>query len=234
MKAIILAGGLGTRLRPFTEVIPKPLLPIGEKSVLEIQINWLKKYNFRDIYIATNYKADYIESFLGDGARYNVNLKFSKEKRPLGTCGPVSLLKDELNEPFVLMNGDILTTLDFGKLYEFALANQSLLTVATKQIVTPFNFGNVKSNGDYIIEVDEKPNFHLEILAGIYVLRPEIMAIIPEDTYFGMDTLIKTMLENNQKVARYLIKEYWIDIGRIDDYEEAQNVYSKHFAVISE
>lgn len=232
MKAIILAGGLGTRLRPFTEVIPKPLLPIGEKSVLEIQINWLKKYNFRDIYIATNYKAEYIEAFLGNGRRYDVNLKFSKEKEPLGTCGPVSLLKDELKEPFVLMNGDILTTLDFGKLYGYAIHNNSLLTVATKQIVTPFNFGNVKSNGEYIIEVDEKPNFRLEILAGIYVMKPAILSIIPENRYFGMDTLIKNMLENNQKVARYLIKEYWIDIGRIDDYEEAQNVYSKHFAAI--
>ena len=101
MKAVILAGGLGTRLKPFTEAIPKPLLPIGEKSVLEIQIQNLAKYGFNEIYIATNYKADYVESFIGDGERMGVKIIFSKEKKPLGTCGPLTLLKGELNEPFI-------------------------------------------------------------------------------------------------------------------------------------
>ena len=122
MKAIILAGGLGTRLKPFTEVIPKPLLPIGESSVLEIQILSLKKHGVTDIFIATNYMADYVQAFLGDGSKYGVRLVFSKEQQPLGTCGPVTLLEKELTEPFFLMNGDILTTLDFGKAYAFALS----------------------------------------------------------------------------------------------------------------
>ena len=229
MQAVILAGGLGTRLRPFTEAIPKPLLPIGEKSVLEIQILHLKKYGFTDIYIATNYKADYVESFMGDGSRYGVRLTFSKEKKPLGTCGPVTLLKDRLTKPFILMNGDILTTLDFSKLYRFALKNDAKLTVVTKQIVTPFQFGNVTSKNGYIVDVEEKPNFRLEILAGIYVMKPEIFPLIPENQYFGMDTLIKNMLASKEKVARYLMEEYWIDIGRLDDYEKAQEVYERHF-----
>jgi NDP-sugar pyrophosphorylase family protein len=229
MQAVILAGGLGTRLRPFTEVIPKPLLPVGEKSVLEVQILHLKKYGFTDIYIATNYKSDYIESFMGDGSRYGVRLTFSKEKEPLGTCGPVTLLKDRLRKPFILMNGDILTTLNFRKLYDFALHNDAKLTVVTKKIVTPFQFGNVTADGDYIVDIEEKPNFRLEILAGIYVMKPEIFPLIPENQYFGMDTLIKNMLASREKVARYLMKEYWIDIGRFEDYEAAQKEFEKHF-----
>lgn len=229
MKAVILAGGLGTRLRPFTEAIPKPLLPIGEKSVLEIQVQHLKQHGFTEIYIATNYKADYVESFMGDGSRYGVQLKFSKETKPLGTCGPVTLLKNELDSPFVLMNGDILTTLNFKNLYDFALQSDAQLTVVTKQILTPFNFGNVTTKNGYIQDVEEKPNFRLEILAGIYLFKPEIFPQIPEGEYFGMDTLIKNMLAEKKKVARYLMEEYWVDIGRFEDYQTAQEEYEKHF-----
>src|SRR5229473_8310450 len=125
MKAIILAGGLGTRLKPFTEVIPKPLLPVGESSVLEIQILSLARSGFTDIYIATNYKADYIEAFLGNGAKYGIRLTYSREHKPLGTCGPLGLLKDELTEPFLLMNGDILTTLDFREVMDFGVRSDA-------------------------------------------------------------------------------------------------------------
>ncbi len=229
MKAVILAGGLGSRLRPFTEAIPKPLLPIGEKSVLEVQVLHLKKNGFKDIFIATNYKAEYVESFMGDGSRYGVNLKFSKEVKPLGTCGPITLLKSELNEPFVLMNGDILTTLNFQVLYKSAIQNDALLTVVTKNILTPFNFGNVSSKNGYITNLEEKPNFKLEIVAGIYVFKPEIFTQIPQNEYFGMDTLMKDMLSKKQKVARYLMEEYWVDIGRYEDYQTAQEEYEKHF-----
>ena len=229
MKAVILAGGLGSRLRPFTEAIPKPLLPIGEKSVLEVQVLHLKENGFKDIFIATNYKAEYVESFMGDGSRYGVNLKFSKEVKPLGTCGPITLLKSELNEPFVLMNGDILTTLKFDLLYNSAVQNEALLTIVTKHILTPFNFGNVTSKDGYLTNIEEKPNFKLEIVAGIYVFKPEIFSQIPQNEYFGMDTLMKNMLAKKQKVARYLMKEYWVDIGRYEDYKAAQEDYDKHF-----
>jgi len=113
MKVVILAGGLGTRLKPFTEIIPKPLLPMGEKSLMELQIYSLKESGFNNIYVATNYKSDYVEAFLGKGKKYGVKLHFSKEKKPLGTCGPLSLLTKELTEPFILLNGDILTKLNF-------------------------------------------------------------------------------------------------------------------------
>lgn len=229
MKAVILAGGLGTRLKPFTETIPKPLLPIGEKAILEIQIERLKKYGFDEIYLATNYKSEYIEGFFGDGSRYGVKLTISKETKRLGTAGPLSLLKKELDEPFIVMNGDILTLIDFGKLYNFALKKKCPLTISIKKEITPFAFGNIKFKEDYVTFIEEKPNLIHYILAGIYVMTPEVFNTIPDDEYYGMDQLIKQYLADKINVAKYEMSEYWLDIGRMNDYEQAQEIYDKHF-----
>ena len=229
MQAVILAGGLGKRLRPFTEVIPKPLLPIGEKSLLEIQIARLRDCGFDGIYLATNYKSDYIMNFFGDGSRYGVTLNISKEEIPLGTAGPVTLLKDKLREPFIVMNGDILSTIDFRKFYDFALSLPADLCVGIKKIVTPFEFGRITFQGHYVTDIEEKPNFEIEILAGIYVFKPGIFSMIPENQYFGMDTLIKKMLALGAPVAKYMIEEYWLDIGQIPDFDTAQEAYQTHF-----
>ncbi|MDP4266851.1 MAG: sugar phosphate nucleotidyltransferase [Bacteroidota bacterium] len=229
MKAVILAGGLGTRLRPFTEIIPKPLLPIGEKAVMEIQIENLKRYGFDEIFLATNYKSKYIENFFGDGSKYGINLHISKEDIPLGTAGPVTLLKDYLKEPFLVMNGDILTLMDFRKFYDFAINVESSLVIGIKEILTPFRFGQIFTDGDYVTGIEEKPDFKSNILAGIYIFKPDIFKFIPEGISFGMDKLILKMLESNAKIAKYDIKEYWLDIGKIDDYEKAQNIYNEHF-----
>jgi len=229
MKAIILAGGLGTRLKPFTEIIPKPLLPIGEKSVLEIQIERLKKFGFTEIILATNYKSHYIENYFGDGARYGVKLKVSKEDKPLGTAGPLLLLKDELTEPFVVMNGDILSLIDFEDLYTFASKQETLLTISVKKEITPFAFGNISFEGDIVTGIEEKPDIVMYILAGIYVMKPDILNLFPENEYFGMDTLIKKMLEMKIPISRYDLRDYWLDIGRLNDYEKAQEAYETHF-----
>lgn len=229
MKAVILSGGLGTRLKPFTEVIPKPLLPIGEKAVLEIQIERLKAKGFSHIFLATNYKSAYIENFFGDGSKYGVNLTISKEDSPLGTAGPLSLLKDDLTEPFLVMNGDILTLLDFKKFYDFAVATKQPLTLGIKKEVLPFAFGNIFFEGDYVTDIQEKPNLELFILAGIYVMTPAIFDHIPFNTFYGMDVLIKKLLSEDIKVPKYEINEYWLDIGRLNDYNEAQEAYKEHF-----
>lgn len=229
MQAVILSGGLGSRLKPFTEVIPKPLLPIGEKAVLEIQIERLKNHGFDEIFLATNYKSAYIESFFGDGSRYGVKLTISKEDTPLGTAGPISLLKDKLSEPFLVMNGDILTLLDFSKLFAFATEQNRPLTIGIKKEILPFAFGNIFFEGDYVTDIQEKPNFELYILAGIYIMTPEIFNYIPYNTMYGMDLLIKKLLSENIKVPKYDLKEYWLDIGRINDYEKAQEVYKEKF-----
>lgn len=228
--AVILSGGLGTRLKPFTEVIPKPLLPIGEKAVLEIQIERFKKYNFDYVFLATNYKSNYIENFFGDGSRYGVKLEISKEEKPLGTAGPIKLLQEKLSEPFIVMNGDILSLIDFKSLYDFSCSNDSLLTVSIKKIITPYAFGNIFFEGDFVTRIEEKPDIVTYVLAGIYVMKPEIMDLIPEDHYFGMDMLIKKMLELHLPITKYELKEYWLDIGQLQDYEKAQTIYQDYFA----
>ncbi len=230
MKAVILAGGLGTRLRPFTEIIPKPLLPVGEKAVLEIQLEQLRRHGCDEVILATNYKSEYIENFFGDGSRYGVKLTISKEEKPLGTVGPLTLVKDRLTEPFVVMNGDVLTSLDFGRFYRFAGAGDALLTIAIKKMITPFAFGDIYFEGDFVTGIEEKPDLVNYILSGVYVMRPEIFALIPQDQYFGMDALIKLMLARKLPVLKYEMLEYWLDIGRMDDYERAQELYKNHFA----
>jgi len=229
MKAIILSGGLGTRLKPFTEVIPKPLLPIGEKAVLEIQIEHLKANGFDHIYLATNYKSAYIENFFGDGSKYGVKLTISKEDKPLGTVGPVKLLQSELTEPFLVMNGDILTQLKYRNLFDFACQRDTLLTIGTTEIVTPFQFGNIKTDGDLVTGIDEKPDIRTTILAGIYVFKPALLDIIPDNTLYGMDRLITDMLSRALPISHYSIKEYWLDIGQVKDYEKAQEIYKEMF-----
>lgn len=229
MKAVILAGGLGSRLKPFTEIIPKPLLPIGESSVLEIIIKNLKKNGFSEIFISTYYMADYVKTFLGDGKKYGVLITYSLDGKPLGTCGPILKLKEYLKEPFLLVNGDILTTFDFRKVYKFAQKTNALLTVVTKEIIAPFEFGNVRVKGDYLTGIVEKPTFKMEILAGIYVLKPQIFPIIPPKTYYGIDSLILDMLKAKKKVARYKMHDYWLDIGRMSDFEAARKAYKDNF-----
>ena len=216
------------RLRPFTEVIPKPLLPIGEKAVLEIQIEHLKKHGFEDIFLATNYKSEYIENFFGDGSRYGVNLVISKEEKPLGTVGPITLLQDQLkDQPFVVMNGDIVSQVDMSKFYDFACSNKAKLNVTVKKIITPYEFGNIFFDGDRVKKIEEKADIITYALAGIYVMSPQIFELIPKNEYFGMDKLILKMLGQDDPIYKYEIDEYWLDIGRMNDYEEANNAYEK-------
>jgi NDP-sugar pyrophosphorylase family protein len=234
MKAVILAGGLGTRLKPFTEVIPKPLLPIGEKAVLEIQIEHLKQHGFDEIYLATNYKSDYIENFFGDGSRYGVKLIISREEMRLGTAGPLTLLKSELTEPFVVMNGDVLSNINFTDYYNFAIRQSTLLTISIKKIIMPYLFGNIFFKDDFVTGIEEKPDIITFALAGIYIMKPDIFKFIPENEYYGMDSLIKHMLSAQSPISKYELNEFWLDIGRIDDFESAQKDFKENFYRVAE
>lgn len=226
---VIMAGGLGSRLKPFTEAIPKPLLPIGEKSLLEIQITRLKKYSFDRIFVATHYKSHYVRNFLGDGSQYGVELTVSEEKEPLGNVGPLTLIREQLTEPFITLNGDILSLIDYRDFYEFACGLPANLCVAVKRVITPFDFGTILFDGDYVTEIREKPDLEIDVMAGIYVMKPEIFEMIPEGEYFCMDSLILNMLNQGKKVGKYRLEEYWLDIGMIPDYEKAQSDYEEHF-----
>ena len=229
MKAVILAGGLGQRLQPFTQIIPKPLLPLGKSSVLEIQILSLKKHGIKEIIIATNHLSNYVKAFLDGKDYYDIDITISEEKKPLGTCGPLSLLKDDLNNPFLLLNGDVLTTLNYSTLFDYSKDVESDIIVGVKSIQSPFEFGQIISDGDYIVDVNEKPDLKMEILSGIYLLKPHILNLIPHNRYFGIDNLIKTLLTKKMKVAKFNIMDYWLDIGRIEDYTTAQDAYEKYF-----
>jgi len=230
LKAVILAGGLGTRLRPFTEVIPKPLLPIGDKSILQIQIERLRDNGFKEIFICTNYKSNYIEDFIGNGSRYGVSIVVSKEETPLGTAGPLALLKEYLKEPFIVMNGDILSTVNFKKFYKFAVDKNSDICLGIKKEVTPYEFGNILFDGDKVLEMQEKPDVIRYILTGLYVVNPRVIDKIPCDEYYGMDLLINQLITNKMEVLKYEISEYWLDIGRYSDYEKAEDAYKTNFS----
>ena len=220
-SAVILAGGLGKRLYPLTKALPKPLLPVGSKSILESLILLLKKNNIKKIYLATNYLHDKIVDKIGNGKKFGIKIIFSREEKRLGTCGPLSLLKNKLTEPFFVINGDILTNANLIKISTY-VKKKSLLTVVTKEINLPFRFGKITSKNGYISKLEEKPTYKQEILAGIYLFKPEIFKFIPENKYFGMDDLIKKLMKKKIKISKYLLKSYWIDIGQLDDYEIAK------------
>ena len=158
-----------------------------------------------------------------------MKIEISKETKRLGTAGPLLLLEDELTEPFLVMNGDILTLVDFKKMYDFAIEQNSLLTVSVKKEITPFAFGNIDFEGDFVTNIQEKPDIEMFILAGIYIMKPDIFKYFPKDEYFGMDTLILDMLEKKDPISKHLITEYWLDIGKVADYEKAQEIYEEHF-----
>jgi len=223
MKAVILAGGLGTRLRPLTQIIPKPLLPVGEKSLLEITILNLKRFGFDEVILATNYKSDLFESYFGDGSKFGIKVTYSKEKEPLGTAGPLLLVKDKLTEPFLVMNGDILTNLDFSKLIGFHKTNSADFTVVSKIIEHPLHYGVVKAEDSRVTAIEEKPVIESEINAGIYALSPVALSRIPENRFFTMTELIKSLISNRNKVLRYKLDDYWLDIGQMSDYKKAQD-----------
>ncbi len=227
MDAVILAGGLGERLRPLTKIIPKPLLPVGERSVLEITLLGLKRSGIRRVFVALNYQSELFKAFLGDGSRWGLAIECSVEDIPLGTAGPLRLFANRLRRPFVVINGDILTNLNFRTLLQYHRQQKALLTVVTKHIVLPLRYGVVTACHGYIQRVEEKPNISAEVIAGIYACSPEVLAYIPPRTYYTMPELIQRLLAEGKPVAQFPLHDYWLDIGQMEDYERAQELYAK-------
>lgn len=227
MQAVILAGGMGQRLRPITNVIPKPLVPIGKKAIIELQIEYLKKFQFDEIFVSTNYKADYIRQFLGDGTRYEVNLNVCEEDIRLGTAGPIRLLEDKLSEPFLVINADIVSNLNLNDFYSYAVNRTEVMTIGVKKVEIPTPYGNVYSEDNRVVALKEKQNIVISAMGGIYIMKPEVIKYIPEDTYYGMDQLIQDLLIGKMGVATYEINEYWMDIGKYEDYEKVQKDYTR-------
>ncbi|NCI49099.1 NTP transferase domain-containing protein [Sediminibacterium roseum] len=219
--AIILAGGKGTRLRPYTWVLPKPLMPIGEQPILEVVIRQLAHYGFTKITMAVNHQAELIKAFFGDGKRWNVEISYSMENEPLGTMGPLHLI-DNLPQNFLIMNGDILTDIDFAGLYNDHIANTSLFTISGYRRRQKNDYGVLDINEENrLINFKEKPITDFLVSMGIYVASKEILEHIPRNRPYGFDHLMHDLIAAGKPVTVNEFSGYWLDIGRPDDYIQA-------------
>jgi NDP-sugar pyrophosphorylase family protein len=221
MKAVLMAGGLGTRLRPLTYAIPKPLLPIGDRPILEILLRQLARHGLTDAIICTGYKAELIKSYFGDGSRLGVAITYADEREPLGTAGALRLVADRLAEPFLMVNGDILTRLDFAAFYRDHLAGGALLTAAAARYETRIPYGVIQGNGPTIDEVLEKPVESRLILAGIYALSPRALDFLPPTPRVDMPELIRALRSRGEAVRRHEMDAFWLDVGGLPDLEAA-------------
>lgn len=225
MKVVIMAGGEGRRLRPLTNGIPKPMLPIGRKPILEIIIEQLKKIDLKDIIVATGYKGDVIKSYFRDGLHFGVNISYTSEKSKLGTAGPLKLLEDKDDKPFLVINGDVLTRFNFGKIIEQHIEEKNDMTVGVAKHRVQVPFGIIEcSNGDGIItSIKEKPDLEFLILAGIYVINSSVLNYIPSHKPYDITELISDLIKYNRQLKYCEIKDKWLDIGRAENYEYAAN-----------
>lgn len=229
MRAIILAGGKGTRLRPYTICIPKPLVPIGEDMpILEIVIRQLKKYGFDHVTIATSHSSNIIMAFFGDGKKWKIKIDYSCEASPLGTIGPLTLL-DDLPDNFLLMNGDILTDLNYKKLFDLHIAARNSVTVASYMRTEKVDFGVIERNKQgKITSFHEKPEYNFCVSMGIYIIHKKVIDNLKKGAVYGFDDLMMDGIKNNYKMQSIIHNSYWLDIGRPSDYEQAQ----KEFPII--
>ena len=222
MKAVILAGGKGTRLKPYSTVIPKPLVPIGNKAILEILIGRLKRFGVKDLTICVNHLAGLIKAYFGDGKKWGVDIGYSVEDKQLGTVAPIKLVKG-LPEVFFVMNGDLMTDLDFKKFYNYHLKNKAPMTIAIYKRTSKIDFGviDIDRANSVVKGFKEKPEHELNVSMGVYILNKKVLEIIPKNKKFGFDDLVLEMLKKGQTIKVYPYSGYWLDIGRPDDYERA-------------
>ncbi len=223
MKAVILAGGKGTRLRPYTTVLPKPLMPLGDFPVIEVIIRQLAYFGYRDIILSVGHLAELMRSYCGDGRQWGVTITYSFEEQPLSTIAPLGLLRDQLTETFLVMNGDVLSDLDFRAFEAFHRQKRSLATVATFRRAVTIDFGVIHTDPDgRIVNFLEKPRYDYFVSMGVYLFEPEILQYVPDHGQpFGFDDLMHTLTRNHGKVYTYPHEGYWVDIGRLEDYEKA-------------
>ena len=218
----IMAGGFGNRLRPLTDKCPKPMLPVGGKPLLETIVLSLKEQGFYKFYISTHYLPEIIREHFGNGEKFDVQIQYVHENDPLGTGGALSLLpKEEIKLPFVVINGDVLTNMNFGKLLDFHEKNQSIATMCVREFQYQIPYGVVNSEDNVIQSMTEKPSYFFDINTGIYVISPELLAQVNAE-FIGMPTILEQQIALQQKVTSYPLHEYWLDIGHMEDYNRAQ------------
>lgn len=228
-KVVLMVGGLGARLSPLTDTTPKPMLHVGNKPILETIIENFAKYGYTDIILSVSYKSHVIEAYFGNGASFGVNIEYVHETKRMGTAGALSLIRDRLTEPFFVMNGDLLTNVNFEHMHDFHESNNAEATMAVREYDFQVPYGVVNVQDGKIQSIEEKPTHKFFVSAGIYMLSPTVLAHIPDDDFFDMPTLFEKLIEAKHNAVSFPIREYWLDIGRVSDYERANNEYSGVF-----
>ena len=224
-KVVLMVGGLGKRLRPLTESTPKPMLIINNKPILQIIIEQFRNYGYKDIIMCLNYKSNIIKDFFGDGSDFGVNIEYVIESKRLGTAGALSLLKSTITDSFFVMNGDIITSLNFEHLENFHLNKKSMATMCVKQYDFEIPYGVVNIVDEKIKSIEEKPLKSFSVNAGIYILNPETLEYIPNDKFFDMPMLFKLLISKNHTVNSFQLRQHWIDIGDINEYNKANQKF---------
>lgn len=221
LRAVVMAGGQGTRLRPLTDELPKPMLPVGDRPLLEIIVRGLRDAGIRQVNVTTHYKGDVIADHFKDGQEFGVEIRYVNEDQPLGTAGALSLL-DESDEPLLVINGDILTRVDFRAMHNFHREHKAELTVAVRQYELAVPYGVITTDGVAVTGISEKPVLRQFINAGIYLLDPSVRRLIPNAQRCDIPELIEMLLREGRSVVCFPIREYWLDIGKADHYDQAK------------
>jgi len=220
-RAVVLAGGEGTRLRPYTMILPKPLLPITDMPILEILVRQLAQSGFTRIAIASGYLAGLLQAYFDDGRRWNVSIDYTIEEEPLGTAGPLALI-DGLDDPFIVTNGDVLTDLDYREFMSFHQERGAIASVATYERDVQVSLGvlEVDEHGD-VLSYTEKPKFSYLASMGIYAMQPEVLRFVPNGEHLDLPDLVRTLIVEGERVASYRFSGYWRDLGQPADYQAA-------------
>lgn len=226
MKAVIQAGGKGTRLRPYTLILPKPLMPVGELPVIELLLKWLRRNGITQVVITTGYLGHLIKALCGRGEHWDMQISYCEESQPLGTVGALDLLRDTLEETFLVLNGDLITDMNLRSFMHFHKSHDDLLTVGTTQKQVQVDMGVIETSEEQLItDFREKPTLSYTINMGIYCMEPGILELIPRGVPFGFDDLMYQMLDNGQRAHAYRHDGQWLDIGRPEDFSRAQEMW---------
>jgi NDP-sugar pyrophosphorylase family protein len=227
MRAVILAGGRGTRLAPYTTSLPKPLMPIGDMPIIEIVLRQLARYGFTDVTLAVGYLAELMMAYCGDGSRFGVTIGYSREETPLGTAGPIGLV-DDLRDTFLVMNGDVLTTLDYGAMMRQHEDSGSIATLAVSRRRVQIELGIVECDGTTVLDYIEKPAHEYDASTGIYMFEPAVLEHLERGARADLPELMLRLMQRGHRVGAYRHSGPWLDIGRHDDYANAITVFEEN------
>jgi len=228
MKAVVLSGGKGTRLAPYTKILPKPLMPIGDMPILEIIIHQMKHARVDEVVLAVGHMKEMFQAYFQDGNKFGLKINYSFEQQPLGTAGPLAIISG-LDETFLVTNGDVLTTLDFQKIIQQHQKTGAAATIAMHTRNIKINLGVLELNdANEIVDYIEKPTYKFHVSMGVYVFDPLVLRYIPDNQYFDFPELIQVLIDNSEKVVGYPYDGYWKDLGNPDDYEQAILDFKKY------